>query len=59
MLYEKGMLSRNFTQNIDTLERVAGIPADRLVEAHGSYSDAKCIDCELSHTIEFLKGGDS
>lgn len=39
------MLVRAFTQNIDTLERVAGISTERLVEAHGSFSEATCIDC--------------
>ena len=37
--YFFGRLLRNFTQNIDTLERVAGIPAEKLVEAHGSFGD--------------------
>lgn len=26
LLYEEGILLRNYTQNIDTLERIAGIP---------------------------------
>ncbi|KAJ3040803.1 3-phosphoinositide dependent protein kinase-1 [Rhizophlyctis rosea] len=43
LLAEKGILLRNYTQNIDTLERVAGMPADLLVEAHGSFSDAHCV----------------
>ncbi|KAJ3034827.1 NAD-dependent protein deacetylase sirtuin-2, partial [Rhizophlyctis rosea] len=43
LLAEKGVLLRNYTQNIDTLERVAGISGDLLVEAHGSFSDAHCV----------------
>ena len=35
LLAQKRLLLRNYTQNIDTLERVAGVPADLLVEAHG------------------------
>ncbi|KAI8592859.1 DHS-like NAD/FAD-binding domain-containing protein [Geranomyces variabilis] len=42
LLADKGMLLRNYTQNIDTLERRAGIHPDRLVEAHGSFAAAKC-----------------
>lgn len=38
-----GLLLRNYTQNIDTLERVAGIDGDLLVEAHGSFSGAHCV----------------
>ncbi len=45
LLEEKGVLLRAFTQNIDTLERVAGISSEVVVEAHGSFSDASCIDC--------------
>ncbi|KXS14399.1 SIR2-domain-containing protein [Gonapodya prolifera JEL478] len=43
MLQQKGVLLRNYTQNIDTLERVAGIPGDKLVEAHGSFASARCV----------------
>jgi NAD-dependent deacetylase sirtuin 2 len=37
LLEEKGVLLRAFTQNIDTLERVAGVSTDLIVEAHGSF----------------------
>ncbi|KAJ3179304.1 NAD-dependent protein deacetylase sirtuin-2 [Geranomyces variabilis] len=42
LLADRGLLLRNYTQNIDTLERGAGIHPDRLVEAHGSFAAAKC-----------------
>lgn len=29
-------------QNIDTLERLAGVPDEALVEAHGSFARARC-----------------
>ena len=35
-----------FTQNIDTLERQAGVSKDKLVEAHGSFASQSCIDCK-------------
>ncbi|EFX02440.1 sir2 family histone deacetylase [Grosmannia clavigera kw1407] len=41
----KGLLNMLFTQNIDCLERAAGVPADRIVEAHGSFATQRCIDC--------------
>ncbi|KAJ6135921.1 SIR2 family histone deacetylase [Penicillium capsulatum] len=41
LLYEKGMLLKHFTQNIDCLERQAGM----IVEAHGSFATQRCIDC--------------
>eukprot|EP01105_Mastigella_eilhardi_P001133 TRINITY_DN1142_c0_g1_i7.p1 TRINITY_DN1142_c0_g1~~TRINITY_DN1142_c0_g1_i7.p1 ORF type:complete len:362 (+),score=70.19 TRINITY_DN1142_c0_g1_i7:658-1743(+) len=55
LLHEKGLLLRNFTQNIDTLEQVAGIPADKLVFAHGSFSSAHCVGCHKEHSVEFVK----
>jgi NAD-dependent histone deacetylase SIR2 len=35
LLDEKYMLQMLFTQNIDCLERRAGVPAEKIVEAHG------------------------
>lgn len=34
-LEESGKLLRNYTQNIDTLEKIAGI--ERVVECHGYF----------------------
>jgi NAD-dependent deacetylase sirtuin 2 len=56
LLHDKGLLLRNFTQNIDTLERIANIPGDALVEAHGSFAAAHCIDCRKEMDIEIVKG---
>lgn len=33
-------------QNIDTLDRVAGLPDDIVVEAHGSFHTARCTECQ-------------
>ena len=46
LLHDQGRLLRNYTQNIDGLERQAGIPGNKLVEAHGTFSTARCIDCK-------------
>lgn len=46
LLSDKGLLSRVYTQNIDTLEVLAGIPADKTVFAHGSFADVHCIGDE-------------
>lgn len=43
LLHEKGLLLRHYTQNIDTLERIAGIPDDKLVEAHGTFFTNHCL----------------
>lgn len=42
MLQDKKKLLRNYTQNIDGLERKVGIDDSLLVEAHGSFNDAQC-----------------
>ncbi|XP_077177345.1 NAD-dependent protein deacetylase sirtuin-3, mitochondrial isoform X3 [Paroedura picta] len=52
LLFDKGLLLRLYTQNIDGLERVAGIPADKLVEAHGTFASATCTVCRRSYPGE-------
>uniref|UniRef100_A0A4X2K1Z8 Sirtuin 3 n=1 Tax=Vombatus ursinus TaxID=29139 RepID=A0A4X2K1Z8_VOMUR len=48
LLHDKGLLLRLYTQNIDGLERAAGIPATKLVEAHGTFASATCTVCQQS-----------
>ncbi|OJT11229.1 NAD-dependent protein deacetylase hst1 [Trametes pubescens] len=40
---DKDKLLRNYTQNIDTLETLAGV--QRVVQCHGSFATASCIHC--------------
>nr|CAD7454343.1 unnamed protein product [Timema tahoe] len=56
LLYEKGLLLRHYTQNIDTLERVAGIPGEKLVEAHGTFHTSHCLKCRKLYDLEWMKG---
>ncbi|XP_029438677.1 NAD-dependent protein deacetylase sirtuin-3, mitochondrial isoform X2 [Rhinatrema bivittatum] len=49
LLHDKGLLLRLYTQNIDGLERAAGIPPSKLVEAHGTFATATCTVCRRSH----------
>ncbi|WFD30232.1 Sir2 histone deacetylase Hst2 [Malassezia sp. CBS 17886] len=46
LLAEKGKLLRVFSQNIDALEQVAGVPETKLVTAHGSFATARCVACK-------------
>ncbi|XP_005099479.1 NAD-dependent protein deacetylase sirtuin-2 [Aplysia californica] len=46
LLNDRGVLLRMYTQNIDGLERLAGVPPDKMVEAHGTFSSASCVICE-------------
>ncbi|KAH8879345.1 NAD-dependent deacetylase sirtuin-2 [Thozetella sp. PMI_491] len=45
LLADKGLLHHLFTQNIDCLERRAGVPDELIVEAHGSFATQRCIEC--------------
>ncbi|ANB12599.1 histone deacetylase HST1 [Sugiyamaella lignohabitans] len=45
LLQDKGILLRNYTQNIDNLESYAGIDAEKLVQCHGSFATATCVTC--------------
>ncbi|XP_069760447.1 NAD-dependent protein deacetylase sirtuin-3, mitochondrial [Narcine bancroftii] len=56
LLHQKGLLLRIYTQNIDGLERKAGIPAEKLVEAHGTFATATCMVCHGTFTWDQLQG---
>ncbi|KAI0369131.1 SIR2-domain-containing protein [Pilatotrama ljubarskyi] len=45
LIEDKGKLLRNYTQNIDTLETLAGV--QRVVQCHGSFATASCINCKV------------
>ncbi|CAK6979260.1 NAD-dependent protein deacetylase sirtuin-3%2C mitochondrial [Scomber scombrus] len=55
LLHEKGLLLRMYTQNIDGLERLAGIPPKMLVEAHGTFATATCTVCRRTYEGEELR----
>uniref|UniRef100_H2ZEV4 NAD-dependent protein deacetylase n=1 Tax=Ciona savignyi TaxID=51511 RepID=H2ZEV4_CIOSA len=55
LLEQKGLLKRAYTQNIDTLERVAGVSGDKLVEAHGTFHTSHCVDCAKEFSQEWVK----
>ncbi|RDB15806.1 NAD-dependent protein deacetylase hst1 [Hypsizygus marmoreus] len=43
LIEEKNQLLRNYTQNIDTLETLAGV--QRVLQCHGSFATASCLLC--------------
>ncbi|KAG8450829.1 hypothetical protein GDO86_003193, partial [Hymenochirus boettgeri] len=57
LLKEKGMLLRCYSQNIDTLERVAGLTSDDLIEAHGTFHTSHCIGtfCGAEYPLSWMK----
>uniref|UniRef100_A0A8C5E417 NAD-dependent protein deacetylase sirtuin-2 n=1 Tax=Gouania willdenowi TaxID=441366 RepID=A0A8C5E417_GOUWI len=57
LLKDKGLLRRCYTQNIDTLERVAGLEADDLIEAHGTFYTSHCFSfsCRKEYNLDWMK----
>lgn len=55
LLHDKRRLLRLFTQNIDCLEREAGVPGEKMVEAHGSFATQSCIDCKTKYDPELME----
>ncbi|XP_003740400.1 NAD-dependent protein deacetylase sirtuin-2 [Galendromus occidentalis] len=55
LMDEKGLLLRLYTQNIDTLERETGIPAEKLVEGHGTFNTSRCLSCKKEYSLEWMK----
>ncbi|KAG8532625.1 uncharacterized protein KY384_002502 [Bacidia gigantensis] len=55
LLADKGLLMKLFTQNIDCLDREAGVPADKIVEAHGSFASQRCIECKDPFPLNKMK----
>lgn len=43
-------------QNIDTLERVAGLSGDKIIEAHGTFHTSHCLDCQKEFSQDWVKG---
>lgn len=49
MLFDYGVLLHIFTQNIDGLELDAGVPLEKLCQAHGHLRTAHCIKCHQEY----------
>jgi len=54
LLQDKGLLMRNYTQNIDGLERKVGIEEQKLMEAHGTLGKVSCAKCKKEYPKEHL-----
>jgi NAD-dependent histone deacetylase SIR2 len=55
LLHDKGLLLKHFTQNIDCLDREAGVPGEKIVEAHGSFARQSCVECGMAYPEEEMK----
>ncbi|EST10109.1 Sirtuin family [Kalmanozyma brasiliensis GHG001] len=50
LLEDRGQLLRNYSQNIDTLEQIAGI--EKVLQCHGSFASASCTDPSCGYTCK-------
>jgi NAD-dependent deacetylase sirtuin 2 len=55
LLEQKKVLRRVFTQNIDTLESVAGLPENKYVACHGNFSTATCRRCNHTYSQQWME----
>uniref|UniRef100_A0A8C1RWN5 NAD-dependent protein deacetylase sirtuin-2 n=1 Tax=Cyprinus carpio TaxID=7962 RepID=A0A8C1RWN5_CYPCA len=57
MLKDKGLLTRCYSQNIDTLERVAGLEGEDLIEAHGTFHTSHCVSflCRKEYSMDWMQ----
>ncbi|KAK6183461.1 hypothetical protein SNE40_010939 [Patella caerulea] len=55
LLHEKGLLLRHYTQNIDALDQLAGLPREQLAEFYGSITTSYCMECNQVYSQDWLK----
>jgi NAD-dependent SIR2 family protein deacetylase len=55
LLHDKGLLRRCYSQNIDSLEKLAGLPSEKLVAAHGNFDEAHVIDTEPEKLVDIVE----
>ena len=55
LLAKKNLLYFLFTQNIDGLELDAGVPEDKILNAHGSWQTQRCWKCKTPYPDDLMK----
>ena len=56
-MIDKGIVKYVFTQNIDGLELKAKIPKEKIVFAHGSFTEGHCANCKIKVDINKINEG--
>ena len=54
-LNENRKLLKHYTQNVDGLDRLAGLPDDKLVEAHGHIKTGTCLYCKKQYEMSYIE----
>jgi NAD-dependent SIR2 family protein deacetylase len=55
MLSDQNKLLRVYSQNIDGLETLAGLQDERVVQCHGGFRNAHCIQCNELHSMKLIR----
>ncbi|PYI09211.1 NAD-dependent histone deacetylase [Aspergillus sclerotiicarbonarius CBS 121057] len=55
LLARKNLLSFLFTQNIDSLELDAGVPAEKVLQTHGSWKAQRCHKCKVPYPDDLMQ----
>ena len=55
LLVDKKMVHKIYTQNIDALESIANIPAEKIIYAHGSFNTGHCLSCRKQYEFDWIK----
>ena len=55
LFQKKGLLHKYYTQNIDDLDRRAGLEYPTLVECHGTYRTSTCEKCKKQYLTDDIK----
>lgn len=52
LLHDQGKLHRIYTQNIDGLDYQTGVPAEKIINVHGTLGEISCEDCRASYPMD-------
>jgi NAD-dependent deacetylase sirtuin 2 len=52
MLNARGLLLRVLTENVDSLEVIAGVPKEKVCHVNGHFYNAACINCRVGATAD-------
>lgn len=55
LLHKKQLLHRNFTQNVDGLDSLVGLPDSINIECHGHFKTGHCLTCEKEYSLEEMQ----
>lgn len=56
LLQDKDKLLTNYTQNIDSLEKEAGVSPSKLIQCHGTLATASCMTCHKKYSAKKYMG---